>query len=54
MIKTKVHCRANNIIALLSYSTMAPLIAEYDRHMDEMTEELQRYQVKNIHIQFRQ
>lgn len=26
---------------------MAPLIAEYDRHMDEMTEQLQRYQVKN-------
>lgn len=25
---------------------MAPLIAEYDRHMDEMTEQLQRYQVK--------
>ncbi|XP_045903563.1 sodium channel and clathrin linker 1 isoform X1 [Micropterus dolomieu] len=26
-------------------SVMAPLIAEYDRHMDEMTEQLQRYQV---------
>ncbi|XP_040002349.1 sodium channel and clathrin linker 1 [Xiphias gladius] len=25
-------------------SIMAPLIAEYDRHMDEMTEQLQRYQ----------
>ncbi|XP_029013586.1 sodium channel and clathrin linker 1 isoform X2 [Betta splendens] len=25
-------------------SMMAPLIAEYDRHMDEMTEQLQRYQ----------
>uniref|UniRef100_A0A3B4YUT9 Sodium channel and clathrin linker 1 n=1 Tax=Stegastes partitus TaxID=144197 RepID=A0A3B4YUT9_9TELE len=25
---------------------MAPLIAEYDRHMDEMTEQLQRHQVK--------
>ncbi|XP_026216696.1 sodium channel and clathrin linker 1 isoform X2 [Anabas testudineus] len=25
-------------------SVMAPLIAEYDRHMDEMTEQLQRYQ----------
>lgn len=25
---------------------MAPLIAEYDRHMDEMTEQLQKYQVK--------
>lgn len=24
---------------------MAPLIAEYDRHMEEMTEQLQRYQV---------
>uniref|UniRef100_A0A8C4HA84 Sodium channel and clathrin linker 1 n=1 Tax=Dicentrarchus labrax TaxID=13489 RepID=A0A8C4HA84_DICLA len=32
----------------LCYSIMAPLIAEYDRHMDEMTEQLQRYQVKNI------
>ncbi|XP_071360022.1 sodium channel and clathrin linker 1 isoform X2 [Trachinotus anak] len=27
-------------------SIMAPLIAEYDRHMDEMTEQLQRYQVQ--------
>ncbi|KAM9857184.1 sodium channel and clathrin linker 1 [Aulostomus maculatus] len=26
-------------------SIMAPLIAEYDRHMDEMTEQLQKYQV---------
>ncbi|XP_034562590.1 sodium channel and clathrin linker 1 isoform X2 [Notolabrus celidotus] len=26
-------------------SVMAPLIAEYDRHMDEMTDQLQRYQV---------
>ncbi|XP_034534515.1 sodium channel and clathrin linker 1-like isoform X2 [Notolabrus celidotus] len=26
-------------------SIMAPLIAEYDRHMDEMTDQLQRYQV---------
>ncbi|XP_029358926.1 sodium channel and clathrin linker 1 isoform X2 [Echeneis naucrates] len=25
---------------------MAPLIAEYDRHMDEMTEQLQRYQAQ--------
>lgn len=28
---------------------MAPLIAEYDRHMDEMTEQLQKYQVRNTH-----
>ncbi|KAG7222919.1 hypothetical protein INR49_015972, partial [Caranx melampygus] len=27
-------------------SIMAPLIAEYDRHMDEMTEQLQRYQMQ--------
>ncbi|KAM4603621.1 sodium channel and clathrin linker 1 [Polymixia lowei] len=27
-------------------SIMAPLIAEYDRHMDEMTEQLHRYQVQ--------
>ncbi|XP_073329820.1 sodium channel and clathrin linker 1 [Pagrus major] len=27
-------------------SIMAPLIAEYDRHMDEMTEQLQRYQAQ--------
>uniref|UniRef100_A0A3Q3LBE9 Sodium channel and clathrin linker 1 n=1 Tax=Mastacembelus armatus TaxID=205130 RepID=A0A3Q3LBE9_9TELE len=27
---------------------MAPLIAEYDRHIDEMTEQLQKYQVKMI------
>uniref|UniRef100_A0A8D0CY12 Sodium channel and clathrin linker 1 n=1 Tax=Sander lucioperca TaxID=283035 RepID=A0A8D0CY12_SANLU len=32
-------------------SIMAPLIAEYDRHMDEMTEQLQRYQVKNTETQ---
>lgn len=31
----------------MCYSVMAPLIAEYDRHMDEMTEQLQKYQVKN-------
>ena len=38
-------CRAD--IIDLCYSVMAPLIAEYDRHMDELTEQLQRYQVKN-------
>ncbi|KAM8772635.1 sodium channel and clathrin linker 1 isoform 1-T1 [Acanthopagrus schlegelii] len=27
-------------------SIMAPLISEYDRHMDEMTEQLQRYQTQ--------
>ncbi|XP_042341266.1 sodium channel and clathrin linker 1 isoform X2 [Plectropomus leopardus] len=27
-------------------SIMAPLLAEYDRHMDEMTEQLQRYQAQ--------
>ncbi|KAI3352270.1 hypothetical protein L3Q82_005249 [Scortum barcoo] len=27
-------------------SVMAPLIAEYDRHMEEMTEQLQRYQTQ--------
>ncbi|KAK9539651.1 hypothetical protein VZT92_002154 [Zoarces viviparus] len=27
-------------------SIMAPLIAEYDRHMDEMTEQLQKYQAQ--------
>ena len=31
----------------LCYSMTAPLIAEYDRHMDEMNEQLQRYQVKH-------
>lgn len=29
---------------------MAPLIAEYDRYMDEMTEQLHKYQVKNTQI----
>ncbi|KAM7009266.1 sodium channel and clathrin linker 1 isoform 3-T3 [Tautogolabrus adspersus] len=29
---------------ILDRSVTAPLIAEYDRHMDEMTEQLQRYQ----------
>ncbi len=37
----------SDIIIHLCYSVMAPLIAEYDRHMDEMTQQLQRYQVKN-------
>uniref|UniRef100_UPI0037E7A78B sodium channel and clathrin linker 1 isoform X2 n=1 Tax=Semicossyphus pulcher TaxID=241346 RepID=UPI0037E7A78B len=30
---------------ILDRSVMAPLIAEYDQHMDEMTEQLRRYQV---------
>lgn len=34
----------------LRCSIMAPLIAEYDRHMDEMTEQLQRYQVKQLKL----
>lgn len=29
----------------LCYSIMAPLIAEYDQHMDEMTKQLHKYQV---------
>uniref|UniRef100_A0A3B4T5C3 Sodium channel and clathrin linker 1 n=1 Tax=Seriola dumerili TaxID=41447 RepID=A0A3B4T5C3_SERDU len=31
-------------VEFLRDQIMAPLIAEYDRHMDEMTEQLQRYQ----------
>ncbi|XP_044202274.1 sodium channel and clathrin linker 1 isoform X2 [Thunnus albacares] len=31
-------------------SIMAPLIAEYDRHMDEMTEQLQKYQVSMTEV----
>ncbi|XP_053188132.1 sodium channel and clathrin linker 1 [Scomber japonicus] len=31
-------------------SIMAPLIAEYDRHMDEMTEQLQKYQVSMAEV----
>lgn len=34
------------VIITLCYRIMAPLIAEYDRHMDEMTEKLQKYQVE--------
>ncbi|KAM7393702.1 hypothetical protein PAMP_020555 [Pampus punctatissimus] len=34
-------------------STMAPLIAEYDRHMDEMTEQLQKYQVSMAEVQMK-
>uniref|UniRef100_A0A3Q1KDE0 Sodium channel and clathrin linker 1 n=1 Tax=Anabas testudineus TaxID=64144 RepID=A0A3Q1KDE0_ANATE len=45
----------NDIIIHLCYSVMAPLIAEYDRHMDEMTEQLQRYQVKKqLHAELRE
>lgn len=36
--------RADSPAHRISDSMMAPLIAEYDRHMDEMTEQLQRYQ----------
>lgn len=36
----------------LCFSLMAPLIAEYDRHMDEMTEQLHRYQVENQEMFF--
>lgn len=27
---------------------MAPLIAEYDRHMEEMTEQMEKYEVNEI------
>ncbi|XP_029915793.1 sodium channel and clathrin linker 1 isoform X2 [Myripristis murdjan] len=34
-------------------SVMAPLIAEYDRHMDEMTEQLHRYQVQMTDVKMK-
>ncbi|XP_076001908.1 sodium channel and clathrin linker 1 [Genypterus blacodes] len=34
-------------------SIMAPLIAEYDHHMEEMTEQLQRYQVQMTDIKLK-
>lgn len=47
-ILADVHAlKTTSDIINLHYSIMAPLIAEYDRHMDDMTEQLQRYQVKS-------
>lgn len=40
----------SNICTDLCCSVMAPLIAEYDRHMNEMTEQLQTYQVKDGNV----
>lgn len=42
----KVKSEANVNNAILSFcSVMAPLIAEYDRHMNDMTAQLKKYQV---------
>lgn len=41
------------LFCFLGYSIMAPLIAEYDRHIDEMTQQLQKYQVNNSQIHFK-
>ncbi|XP_060908099.1 sodium channel and clathrin linker 1 isoform X1 [Labrus mixtus] len=40
----EARCSDSSAPWILDRSVTAPLIAEYDRHMDEMTEQLQRYQ----------